>query len=88
MRICVPPGTWVLANPDQAAQDFAITFQHCYHDLYWCFQNTGLQGNLAVELAINWDTSSLPLRKKWEAIQQTVMEAMTTFQGKAGYWNS
>jgi hypothetical protein len=55
---------------------------HCYNNIYWCWENTGLRGNLALDFASTWDATQGKVAAGWSAAQQQWIDAIGRFTGE------
>ncbi|WIA10944.1 hypothetical protein OEZ85_011107 [Tetradesmus obliquus] len=72
-------GSWTLPTSEVVIKSFLDTLVHCYNNIYWCWENTGLRGNLALDFASTWDRTSSAMTAGWSAVQQQWVDAFTRF---------
>lgn len=75
-------GSWGLPTSESMITSFLDTLTHCHYDLYWCWENTGLRGNFALDFANTWDAASGPAAAAWSATQEQWSKALAGFEGK------
>jgi hypothetical protein len=75
-------GTWGLPTSEVVIKSFLDTLVHCYYNIYWCWENTGLRGNLALDFASTWDRTSNAMAAGWSAVQNQWVDAFARFGGE------
>jgi hypothetical protein len=73
---------WSIATSGAVNDQYRATLEHCYRDLYWCWENAGLGGDLMLELTSNWEALTEPLRARWEATITGLVDTWTALQGE------
>jgi len=71
----------VLPNSEVVISGLLQTIQHCYYDLHWCWQNTGLRGTFALDFVNEWNARAGPLAAGWTAAQEEWIAAVARFEG-------
>lgn len=77
-----PDGDWVLPDSEVVIRGFLDTLSHCYYDLYWCWENTGLRGNFALDFVNEWNARAGPVAAGWAAAQEQWIGAVARFEGR------
>jgi hypothetical protein len=75
-----------MASSAAVNDQYRATLEHCYRDLYWCWENAGLGGDLMLELTSNWEALTEPLRARWEQTITGLVETWQQLQGEWGGW--
>eukprot|EP00775_Hariotina_reticulata_P012807 gene12807-12935_t len=73
-------GQWVLPSSEVVITGLLQTIQHCYYDLHWCWQNTGLRGSFALDFVNEWNARAGPVAAGWAAAQEEWIGAVARFE--------